>query len=51
VIRGGKALKTPVRIGLLNFEQCEIVDGLLSGDEVIISDMKDYMHLNEVKLN
>ena len=51
VIRGDKAVKTPVRIGLLSFEQCEIVDGLLPGDEVIISDMKDYMHLNEVKLN
>jgi HlyD family secretion protein len=51
VIRGEKAVKTSVRIGLLNFEQCEVVDGLLPGDEVIISDMRDYMHLKEVKLN
>jgi HlyD family secretion protein len=51
VIRGEKAIRTPVRIGLLSFDECEIVDGLLPGDEVILSDMKDYMHLKEVKLN
>jgi HlyD family secretion protein len=48
VVRGGKAVKMPVRIGLSSFDFCEIVDGLLAGDEVIISDMKDYSHLREV---
>lgn len=48
VLRGGRAVKAPVRIGLSSFDYCEIVDGLLAGDEVIISDMKDYSHLREV---
>ena len=48
VVRGEKAVKTPVRIGLSSFDYCEVVDGLVGGDEVIISDMKDYNHLREV---
>ena len=40
----------PVTIGIANFDTYEVVDGLLEGDEVIISDMRDYLHLAEVKL-
>ncbi len=50
-VRNGKAVRIPVRIGLLSFDYCEILDGLLQGDEVIISDMKDYAHLKEVQLH
>ena len=44
VVRGETAVKVPVRLGVSNFDQCEVVDGLLEGDEVVISDMADYAH-------
>jgi len=50
VIRGDVALKTAAKFGAAGADYCEVVQGLLEGDEVIISDMTDYMHLNEVKL-
>ena len=50
VIRGDVALKTAAKFGVAGADQCEVLQGLLEGDEVIISDMTDYMHLNEVKL-
>ncbi len=50
VIRGDAAHKTPVRIGLAGFEQYEVVDGLAEGDEVIISDTRDFIHMKEIKI-
>lgn len=50
VIRGDTAGKTPVRFGISSFDQYEVLQGLIEGDEVIISDMKDYLHLKEVKI-
>ena len=50
VIRGDTALKTPARLGIASFDYYEVAQGLLEGDEVIISEMTDYMHLKEVKL-
>lgn len=51
VVRGHTAVKTEVRIGLANFEYYEVEEGVLEGDEVIISDVKDYLHLDEVQIN
>ena len=50
VIRGDIAVRTPVQIGISSFDNFEVAQGLLEGDEVIISDMSDFMHLKEVKL-
>jgi HlyD family secretion protein len=50
VVRGDTAIKTPVRFGIYSFDHFEVVQGLLEGDEVIISDMSSYQHLKEVKL-
>jgi HlyD family secretion protein len=50
VIRGDTAIKTPARFGVTSAEHFEVVQGLLEGDEVIISDMTDYMHVKEVRL-
>lgn len=50
VIRGDTALKTPVKFGIASFDFYEVLEGLLEGDEVIISDMNDYQHLKEVKI-
>lgn len=50
VIRGESAFKTPVRFGIASADHYEAVQGLLEGDEVIISDMTDFMHVKEVRL-
>jgi len=50
VVRDGMAYRTPVRIGLAGFEQYEVVEGLAEGDEVIISDTRDFIHMKEIKV-
>ncbi len=50
VIRGDSAIKTPARLGLASSDHFEVIQGLLEGDEVIISDMTDFMHVKEVRL-
>jgi HlyD family secretion protein len=50
VVRGDRAVRTSVRLGLASFEYVEAVDGLFPGDEVIVSEMRDYAHLKEVRL-
>jgi HlyD family secretion protein len=49
VIRGDRAVRTPIALGLVSFDDYEVVNGLVEGDEVIISDMRDYLHLPEVR--
>jgi len=50
VIRGGVAVRTPVRMGISGFEYVEVADGLKVGDVVIISDMREYAHKREIKV-
>lgn len=50
VVQGDRALRTPVRVGLSGLASCEVVEGLREGDEVVLSDMTDYMHLSEVRI-
>jgi HlyD family secretion protein len=50
VVRGDRAVRQRVRIGLVSFEYVEVREGLFAGDKVIVSDMRDYAHLSEVRL-
>ena len=50
LLRGGKGVRTRVELGIAGFENFEIVRGLSEGDEIVISDMKDYLHLREIKI-
>ena len=50
VVRGDRAVRVPVVLGLAGFDAVEVVAGLDEGDEVVISDMRDYLHLEEVKI-
>jgi HlyD family secretion protein len=50
VVRGDRAVRTPVELGLSSFDQFEVVRGLVPGDEAIISDMNDYTRLKEVRI-
>lgn len=51
VVNGDQLLKRKVVLGDSNFEYVEVVSGLQEGDEVIVSDMKDYETNNKLKLN
>lgn len=44
------ALRRNVRFGLSGYDKFEVLDGLAAGDEVIVSDMSDYLHLSRVDL-
>jgi HlyD family secretion protein len=50
VIREDHAVRRTVRIGVSGHEHFEVLDGLEPGDEVVLSDMSDYEHLEQVKL-
>jgi len=50
VVRGDRAVRTSVTLGLASFEYVEVASGLLPGDEVVVSDMREYAHLSEVRL-
>jgi HlyD family secretion protein len=50
VVRGDRAFRVPATIGLSGIDDVEVTSGLSDGDEVIISDMRDYAHLSEVKV-
>ena len=48
VVRGTRAVRTPVRLGLSSYDDFEVVSGLHEGDEAVISDMSAYQHVREV---
>jgi HlyD family secretion protein len=50
VIRGRQAFKTPIAFGLRGADDIEIASGLHDGDEVIVSDMRDYLHANQLEV-
>ena len=50
VVRGDRAVRTEVRLGMIGHEFYEVVEGLEEGDEIILSDMRDYLHARELRL-
>lgn len=48
VIRGARAVRTPVHLGLSSFDRVEVVDGLQEGDEVIVSDLNAQAKAREI---
>ena len=50
VIRGNRAVRIPIQVGLSGVDDLELLSGGSEGDELIISDMKDYLHLSEVRI-
>ena len=44
------AEKRSVRLGECNFDYIEVLDGLREGERVIISDMKNYLSMSEIKI-
>lgn len=50
VLRGNRAYRTPVRLGVSNFDYFEVVDGLSEGDQIIASDMREYEYAPELRV-
>jgi HlyD family secretion protein len=50
VIDGDRAVRRGVRLGVSGYEHIEILDGLAERDEVILSDMRDHVHLEQIKI-
>ena len=50
VVRGDRAVRVPVRLGITGMDDYEVLDGLAEGDEVIVSDMTGYLHASEIRL-
>ena len=44
-------VKRKVQLGDSNFEFVEVISGLQSGDQVVVSDMSQYKNKNKLKLN
>lgn len=50
VVHGDQAVRVPVTLGLLGADDVEVVSGLNEGDEIVISDMREYMHLSTIRI-
>ena len=50
VVRDGRAFRTRVDLGLIGYDVVEITRGLEPEDEMIVSDMTNYLHARELKL-
>jgi HlyD family secretion protein len=50
VVNGQVAERRAVVLGLSGIEAYEVVSGLVEGEEVIVSDMRDYSHLERIAL-
>ena len=50
VVRGDRAVRVPIEVGLTGVDDVEMLSGVNEQDEIVISDMKDYMHLAEVRI-
>ena len=49
-LRNGRAYRTPVRLGVSNFDWFEVAEGLSAGDEIIASDMREYESAPELRI-
>jgi HlyD family secretion protein len=50
VVRGSRARRTRVRLGVASPTHLEVLEGLAEGDEVVVSDMSDYLHAPELRI-
>jgi HlyD family secretion protein len=50
VVEGDRAVRRDVRLGVEGYDRYEVLDGLAEGEDVILSDMKNYTHLEQVKI-
>ena len=51
VVRGGRAVRVPVRLGAASVGEIEVLSGLNAGDSIVISDMRDANQASEVAIS
>ena len=51
VLKDDVAYQRQVRVGISDVDQIQVVEGLNEGEEVIISDLTEYLHLNQITVN
>jgi HlyD family secretion protein len=42
IVRGDRAVRTPVQLGAASVSEIEVLHGLVAGDRVIVSDTRDF---------
>lgn len=50
VVDGDRLVRRQVQFGLTGYDRLEIANGAAVGDEIVVSDMQDYAHLQSVRL-
>ena len=50
VVRGGEATQRKLQLGDSNFEFVEVLEGLLPGERVIVSNMDNFKNRKKVKV-
>jgi HlyD family secretion protein len=50
VVEGTRLVRRKIRFGLAGYDRLEILDGALPGQEIVLSDMQDFAHLQTVRL-
>ena len=50
IVQGDELVRTPAAIGASTVDYVELESGVQPGDEVVISSIKDYEHLEKIKL-
>ncbi|MEO5820896.1 MAG: HlyD family efflux transporter periplasmic adaptor subunit [Vicinamibacteraceae bacterium] len=50
VVRGDRAVRVALVLGIAGVDLVEVVSGASEGDELIVSDMRDYLHLEQITL-
>ena len=50
VVQGTQAIRREVEVGLSNFDFVEVKSGLQAGEKVIVTDMNQYEHLEEITI-
>jgi HlyD family secretion protein len=50
LVRAGRAIRTPIALGLIGQDTVEIQSGAQPGDALIVSDMTSYLHARELTL-
>ncbi len=48
VVRGTRAVRTPVQLGAASMSEVEVLRGLVAGDQVIVSDTRDFNDVAEL---
>lgn len=50
-INGDEATRLSISIGLTNYEEVELIGDIKEGDEIILSNMEKYKHLEKIEVN